>query len=92
MDVRPIGPAKAVDNCFPPAGKGRPLQSPNKTAAALPSSADGVDGPSYGIVCARVMVVSITRGGAAHMNATTIGFDIAKGVIQIHGVDAFGRL
>ena len=24
------------------------------------------------------------------MNVTTIGFDIAKGVIQIHGVDAAG--
>jgi len=26
------------------------------------------------------------------MNATTIGFDVAKGVIQIHGVDAAGMV
>ena len=26
------------------------------------------------------------------MNVTTIGFDIAKGVIQVHGVDAAGAV
>ena len=26
------------------------------------------------------------------MNVTTIGFDIAKGVIQVHGVDAAGTV
>jgi hypothetical protein len=31
-------------------------------------------------------------GGAKHASVTTIGFDIAKSVFQIHGVDAAGNV
>lgn len=31
------------------------------------------------------------RIGAAHIEITTIGLDIAKNVFQVHGVDAEGR-
>jgi hypothetical protein len=37
------------------------------------------------------MVVTIAHGGAVQMKITTIGFDIAKGVVQVHGVDASGQ-
>ena len=83
-----------------PFGRGRPHhhREARSDAAIQPPCvpldcfADGVDGPSCGIGCARVMVVAIAHGGAVQMNVTMIGFDIAKGVVQVHGVEACGQV
>jgi hypothetical protein len=35
-----------------------------------------------------VIVAIESHEGAVHMQITTIGFDLAKNVLQVHGIDA----
>jgi transposase len=44
--------------------------------------------PAPGIECHRVIVATNHMRGAVHMEVSTIGFDLAKNVFQVHGVDA----
>src|SRR5262249_29537291 len=39
-------------------------------------------------MCHRVIVRDESLEGAVHMQVSTIGFDIAKNVFQVHGIDA----
>jgi hypothetical protein len=39
-----------------------------------------------------VVVAIESHQGAVHMQITTIGFDIAKNVFQIHGIDAAEKI
>jgi hypothetical protein len=50
--------------------------------------------------CAKLVVVEQPSEGALSMgksitdlsSVTTVGFDLAKHIFQVHGVDAFGRV
>ena len=48
--------------------------------------------PPYGVSCARIEFgFELQTEGASTMDITTIGFDLAKTVFQVHGADAKGR-
>ena len=41
---------------------------------------------------AKLVAVEQHKGGAIHMEITTIGLDLAKHVFQVHGVDETGHV
>ena len=57
-----------------------------------PIYSDGMDAPYHGVICARMEFgFELQTEGASTMDITTIGFDLAKTVFQVHGADAKGR-
>ena len=55
-------------------------------------SIDGMDAPYHGVTCARMEFgFELQTEGASTMDITTIGFDLAKTVFQVHGADGEGR-
>ena len=51
-----------------------------------------MDAPYHGVMCARMEFgFELQTEGASTMDITTIGFDLAKTVFQVHGADAKGR-
>ena len=47
-----------------------------------------MDAPYYGVMCARIEFdFELQTEGASTMDITTIGFDLAKTVFQVHGAD-----
>ena len=51
-----------------------------------------MDAPYHGVSCARIEFgFELQTEGASTMDITTIGFDLAKTVFQVHGADAKGR-
>ena len=54
---------------------------------------DGMDAPYHGVMCARMEFgFELQTEGASAMDFTTIGFDLAKTVFQVHGGDVKGRV
>ena len=48
-----------------------------------------MDAPYYGVMCARIEFdFELQTEGASTMDITTIGFDLAKTVFQVHGAEA----
>ena len=51
-----------------------------------------MDAPYYGVMCARIEFdFELQTEGASTMDITTIGFDLAKTVFQVHGAGGKGR-
>ena len=51
-----------------------------------------MDAPYHGVMCARMEFgFELQTEGASAMDITTIGFDLAKTVFQVHGADGEGR-
>ena len=51
-----------------------------------------MDAPYHGVMCARMEFgFELQTEGASTMDITTIGFDLAKTVFQVHGADGEGR-
>ena len=52
-----------------------------------------MDAPFFGVMCARMEFgFELQTEGASTMEITTIGFDLAKTVFQVHGADGEGRV
>ena len=59
----------------------------------LAKETDGMDAPYHGVMCARTEFgFELQTEGASTMDITTIGFDLAKTVFQVHGADGEGRV
>ena len=61
--------------------------------SALRLEADGVDGSRSRHLGAKVVVViNHEQEEPSTMNISTVGFDLAKNVFQVHGIDGLGAV
>src|SRR5688500_1939633 len=63
-----------------------------RAAAGLRPVHDGVDGPRVGIDVPRLGRQKLNLREPSEMQISTMGVDLAKGVFQVHGVDAAGEV
>lgn len=52
----------------------------------------GWTAPAAASLCAKGGPSEVHKGEPSDMQVTTIGLDLAKNVLQLHGVDAHGRV